>query len=97
MEMEGILMKFLFTQMIIVILVCIFIAALSNLTELGAIGWILAASTGHALYKIYKHMYYSFRTGDKKQTHTPYRPQQSYLSEQIRSFMFDDATELHDD
>jgi len=90
-------MKFLFTQVIIVILICIFIATLSNLTELGVIGWIVAWSSGHALYKIYKHMHYSFRSyGAKKKCefcdHTA-----SDFSKQVQTFLFDDATGTRDD
>ena len=96
-------MRFLFIQVIIVILVCIFIAALSNLTEMGIIGWIIAGSTGHALYRIYKHMHYSYKTSgtgsgsDTNKKCPTCNSRISGFSEQIQSFMFDDATQLHDD
>ena len=89
-------MKFLITQMIIVILVCIFFAALSNLTELGIIGWIIAGSTGHALYRVYKHMHYSMKFDERKRKYTSSK-ETSNLSSQLQYFMFDDATELQDD
>ena len=90
-------MRFLFIQIVIVVLVCIFISALSNLTELGVVGWIIAGSTGHALYKIYKHMHYSIRTtGQKKKCefcdHTA-----SDFSKQVQTYLFDDATGTRDD
>ena len=90
-------MRFLFIQIIIVILVCIFIAALSNLTELGAIGWLIAGSTGHALYKIYKHMHYSIRKTGTKEKCPSCNRSLSDISGQLQSLMFDDATGLKDD
>jgi len=90
-------MKFLVIQMIIVILVCIFIAALSNLTELGIVGWIIAGSTGHALYRVYKHMHYSMKLDERKRKHISNNFASSDLSSQIQYFMFDDATELQDE
>ena len=90
-------MKFLLIQMIIVILVCIFIAALSNLTELGISGWIIAGSTGHALYRVYKHMHYSMKFDERKRRYTAGNFRTSDLSTQIQYFMFDDATELQDE
>ena len=90
-------MKFLFIQMIIVILVCIFIAALSNLVELGVIGWIVAASTGHALYKIYKHMHYSIKPTKAKEKCSSCSSETSDFTRQIQSFLFDDATGLEDE
>jgi len=90
-------MRFLFTQIIIVILVCIFIAALSNLTELGFVGWIIAASTGHGLYKIYKHMHYSYRTSKRKTRCTSCNHDISDFSAELQSFLFDDATGITDD
>ena len=85
-------MRFLFTQMIIIILVCIFIAALSNLTELGVVGWIIASSTGHALYKIFKLMHNSFSSTKSEEHRSSSNPASSNLSRQLQSFMFDDAT-----
>jgi len=90
-------MKFLFIQMIIVILVCIFIAALSNLTDLGIIGWIIAGSTGHALYRVYKHMNYSMKFDERKRRYTAGNINTSDLSTQIQYFMFDEATDLQDE
>ena len=90
-------MKFLVIQMVIVILVCIFIAALSNLTELGIAGWILAGSTGWALYRVYKHMHYSMKLSERKRKEIPCDFIESDLSHQIQYFMFDDATGLGDE
>ena len=90
-------MKFLIIQMIIVILVCIFIAALSNLAQLGIAGWILAGSTGYALYKVYRHMHYSMKLSERKRKCTPCDFTESDISHQIQYFMFDDATELGDE
>jgi len=93
-------MKFLVIQMVIVVLVCIFIAALSNLTELGIAGWIIAGSTGHALYRVYKHMHYSMKFDERKRRYSAndYNTQDHTqdFSSQIQYFMFDDATELQD-
>jgi len=90
-------MKFLLTQIIIVILVCVFIATLSNLAEWGFVGWIIAGSTGHALYKIYKHMHYSLRPKKAKQKCPTCNTPISSFSEQLQSLMFDDATGAHDE
>jgi len=90
-------MKFLIIQMIIVILVCIFVSALSNLTELGIVGWIIAGSTGHALYRVYKHMHYSMKFDERKRRYTSDNYNTTDLSAQIQTFMFDDATELQDE
>jgi len=90
-------MIFLVIQVIIVILVCIFIAALSNLAELGIAGWILAGSTGWALYKVYKHMNYKMKLSERKRKEIPCDFAESDLSHQIQYFMFDDATGLGDE
>jgi len=90
-------MRFLVIQMIIVILVCIFIASLSNLTDLGFVGWIIAGSTGHALYKIYKHMHYSYKTTERKGKCSYCNSGISDFSDQVQSFMFDDVTSVRDD
>jgi len=90
-------MKFLIIQMIIVILVCIFFAVLSNLTELGIVGWIIAGSTGHALYKVYKHIHYSMKFDERKRKYTSNDFETTNLSSQLQTFLFDDATELQDD
>jgi len=90
-------MKFLAIQMIIVILVCIFIATLSNLTDLGIVGWIIAGSTGHALYKVYKHMHYSMKFDERKRRYSASDFNKTDLSNKIQYFMFDDATELQDE
>ena len=91
-------MRFLLAQMIIVILVCVFIAALSNLTELGAVGWIIAGSTGHCLFKIYRLMYNSFKAADvNARSQPPCNNGSHSLSRRLESFMFDDATGVRDD
>jgi len=77
-------MRFLFTQIVIVILVCIFFAALSNLTELGLTGWIMAGASGYSLYKIYIGIHNGFKPGGRKAA--------SGLSAVLESFMFDDVT-----
>jgi len=90
-------MRFLVIQIVVVILVCIFIASLSNLTELGFVGWIIAGSTGHALYKVYKHMHYSYRTTSSKRKCSRCNSELTDFSNQLQSFMFDDATGVRDD
>jgi len=90
-------MRFLLIQIIIVILVCIFISALSNLTEMGIVGWIIAGSTGHALYKIYKHMHYSLKTGSSRKKCEFCNNDVSGFSRQLQAFMFDDATQVSDE
>jgi len=90
-------MRFLFIQIIIVILVCIFIAALSNLTEMGLVGWIIIGSTGHALYKIYKHMHYRLKSTSTKEKCPFCNPFESNISKTLQSLMFDDATGIRDD
>ena len=94
-------MKFLIIQMIIVILVCIFIAALSNLTELGIVGWIIAGSTGHALYRVYKHMHYNMKLDERKRKYSTSNytafDDDADFSARLQSIMFDDATELQDE
>ncbi|MDR2568976.1 MAG: hypothetical protein LBD23_01595 [Oscillospiraceae bacterium] len=90
-------MRFLIAQIIIVILVCIFVAALSNLTELGLVGWILAGSTGHALFKIFKLMNNGLKSKDANKSRASRNHIINDLSERLQSFMFDDATEVRDD
>jgi len=90
-------MKFLFIQIIIVTLVCIFFAALSNLTELGIVGWIIAASTGHGLYRIYRHLHSSMKAEDSKRKCEQCSSKETNLSKQLRYIMFDDATRVNDD
>ena len=90
-------MKFLVTQITIVILVCIFIATLSNLAELGIAGWILASATGFTLYKVYKNMHYNMKLAERKRKDPPCDFMESDLSYQIQYFMFDDATGLGDE
>ena len=90
-------MRFLLSQIIIVILVCIFIAALSNLSELGAAGWIIAGVTGHGLYRIYRHMHYSFKSSDSRTQWAKFNSEASDFSRQLREFMLDDATEATDE
>ena len=91
-------MRFLVIQIVVVILVCIFIAALSNLTELGVVGWIIAGSTGHALYKVYKHMHYSYKTSSKRKcSYCSSEITASDFSRQVQSFMFDDVTSARDE
>jgi len=89
-------MKFLAIQIIIVVLICIFFATLANLTELGILGWILAASTGHGLYRIYKHLHYSIKSSNTKRQCISCNSG-SDLSDQIQSFLFDDATGISDE
>jgi len=92
-------MRFLVIQIVVVILVCIFIAALSNLTELGVVGWIIAGSTGHALYKVYKHMHYSYKTSGTKRkcSYCNSEITDSEFSRQMQSFMFEDVTGIKDE
>jgi len=90
-------MKFLLTQIIIVILVCVFIATLSNLAEWGFVGWIIAGSTGHALYKIYKHMHYSLMGKKPKNRCPSCNTAISTFSDQLQSIMFEDATGTYDE
>ena len=90
-------MKFLAIQIIIVVLICIFFAALSNLAELGFLGWILAASTGHGLYRIYKHLHRSMKASNTKNKCVSCNTETNDLSYQIQSFMFDDATNVGDE
>jgi len=90
-------MRFLIIQIIIVSLVCIFIAALSNLTELGVVGWVIAGSTGHCLYRIYKHMHYNLKTEDAKRKCAACSAKTPDFSGQIQSFMFDDVTGIRDE
>jgi len=92
-------MRFLVIQIVVVILVCIFVAALSNLTELGVVGWIIAGSTGHALYKVYKHMHYSYRSSaiKRKCTYCNTEISDSDFSRQVQSFMFEDATGINEE
>ena len=90
-------MRFLLTQIIIIILIFVFFAALSNLTELGVVGWIVAGSTGHALFRIYRLLHNSFRTTNVKRHHMTSDHSTSDYSEQLYSFMFDDVTRTRDD
>jgi len=90
-------MKFLFLQMTIVSLVCIFIAALSNLTELGIAGWIAAGITAYGLYKIYRHLHLSIKSLGKKDNQTTPSQESPNFSRQIQEFMFGDATGAKDD
>ena len=91
-------MKFLAIQIIIVILVSIFIAALANLSELGIAGWIIAGSTGHALYRVYRHMHYNMKLSERKRNCSSGDSDSDLdFSHQIQYFMFDDATGLSDD
>jgi hypothetical protein len=83
--------------MTIVILVCIFIATLSNLAEYGIAGWILAGGAGYALYKMYKHMHYNMKLAERKRKQAPCDFTESDISYQIQYFMFDDATGLGDE
>ena len=90
-------MKFLLKQVIVVALVCIFFTALSNLTELGVVGWILAASTGHGLYKIYVHIHNSFGSNAKKRRCKTCDTTESDFSKQIERFIYDDASGISRD
>jgi len=90
-------MKFLLLQVTIITLVCIFVAALSNLTELGISGWIITASTSYCLYKIYKQIQYNIKYLERKEKNKYNDLEVTDLSSQIHYFMFDDATGLQDD
>ena len=90
-------MKFLIAQVTIITLVCIFVAALSNLTELGISGWIITASTGYCLYKIYKQIEYNMKLIERKERSKYNNLEEKDLSTQIQYFMFDDATTLRDE
>ena len=90
-------MRFLFIQIIIVTLICIFLAALSNLTELGVVGWIIAASSGHGLYRIYRHLHYGMKTNDSKRKCKMCSSRESNFSHHLQTIMFDDATQLGDE
>jgi len=95
--MEDIQMKFLVIQVTIVTLVCIFIAALSNLTELGLSGWIITASTGYCIYKIYKQIQYNLKLMERKERNRYSTLEEQDLSSQVQYFIFDDATKLRDE
>jgi len=90
-------MRFLAIQMIIVVLICVFFAALSNITDLGVLGWILAASTGHGLYRIYKHLHKSIKASNARSKCISCSSKHSDFSYQLQSFMFDDATGIGDE
>ena len=90
-------MKFLLIQVTIVTLVCIFVAAMSSLSELGLSGWIITASTGYCLYKIYKQIQYHMKFLERKEKNKYSSFEDTDLSAQIQYFMFDDATELRDE
>jgi len=90
-------MKFLFMQIAIVVLVCILIAALSNLTELGLSGWIIAGATGYGLFRIYRHTHLSLKSSEQKDPRTKPGPESPNFSRQIQEFMFGDATGVKDD
>ena len=90
-------MKFLLTQVVIVALICIFFAALSNLTEMGIVGWIIAGSTGHSLYRIYRHLNKNICSKDTRGKCSSCNSDEPDFSERLKSFMFDDATQLSDD
>ena len=85
-------MRFLFLQTIIVILLCIFIATLSSLTELGLPGWLLTGASGYALYKIYRRIRSGFKTNGPKEKHVSNDDDHSDLSRWLESLMFDDMT-----
>ena len=80
-------MKFLLKQIMIVSLVCIFFAALSNLSELGTTGWILTSTSAYSLYRIYRGMHENFNKKNKRST--------SGLSDRLESFMFSDVTDAN--
>jgi len=90
-------MKFLIAQITIITLVCTFVAALSNLTELGISGWIITASTGYCLFKIYKQIEYNMKHLKRKEQNKHNTEEETNLSTQIQYFMFDDATSLSDE
>jgi len=90
-------MKFLVIQVTIVTLVCIFIAALSNLTELGLSGWIITASTAYCIYKIYKQIQYNLKLMERKEKNKYSYLEESDISSKLQYIIFDDATKLQDD
>ena len=77
-------MRFLFTQILIVILVCIFFTALSDLSELGITGWLITGASGYVLYRIYKQINYNFKSYKRRNA--------SGLSSTLESYMFADVT-----
>jgi len=95
-------MKFLITQIIIVILVCYFFAAVSNLTELGLSGWIVMGITGYALLRVFRQIHYDIKSADRRKRRTIETEHDSSYSEDTVSsnkttdllmlFMYDDAT-----
>ena len=89
-------MKFLLKQVIIITLVCIFFMALSSLTQLGIVGWILAASTGHGLYKIFIRVNNNSQN-EVKQKCITCAPEEPDFSKRLESFMYDDATGIQGD
>jgi len=90
-------MKFLVVQVTIVTLVCIFVAALSNLTELGLSGWIITASTAYCIYKIYRQIQYNLKLIERKEKSKYTNLEESDYSSKVQYFLFDDATKLHDE
>ena len=90
-------MKFLVIQVTIVTLVCIFVAALSNLTELGLSGWIITASTAYCIYKIYKQIQYNLKLMERKAKNKYSYLEESDISSKIQYLIFEDATKLQDD
>ena len=90
-------MKFLAIQVTIITLVCIFVAALSNLTELGLSGWIITASTGYCIYKIYKQIQYNLKLLERKEKTRYTYLDDSDFSSTLSYFMYDDATSLSDE
>jgi len=90
-------MKFLVIQVTIVTLVCIFVAALSNLTELGLSGWIITASTAYCIYKIYKQIQYNLKLMERKAKSKYSYLEESDISSKLQYLIFEDATKLHDD
>ncbi|MCL2819574.1 MAG: hypothetical protein FWD38_01890 [Oscillospiraceae bacterium] len=90
-------MRFLTIQILIVALVCVFIAAISNLTELGTAGWLIAATTAYALYRIYRQLSYDKKFSERKEKSRYSDLDESEFSSQVRYFLFDDSTNLQDD
>jgi len=95
-------MKFLITQIIVVILVCYFFAAVSNLTELGLSGWIVMGITGYALWRLFRQIHYDIKSADRRKkrlTETEHKnsfgkdaDNSNKATDLLMLFMYDDAT-----
>ena len=96
-------MKFLITQIIIVILVCYFFAAVSNLAELGLSGWIVMGISGYALLRVFRQIHYDIKSADRrkrrltetedKSSHEEDAGSSKKATDLLMLFMYNDATE----